>query len=591
MVEGNPKQGSVIGELNRLKSLVEEVTASLRSQNEILKPRGVTLPPLVLSSLKSIKGNLDKVEESLLDDQTELGQLRVLAETAAMINSTLDLDKVLNDSMDVVTNLTGAERGYIILKNEDTGELEFRVQRDMELVPRMDVSTEGPQISRTILNECIDDGIPLLVDNAYKDERLQSKLSIANFVLRSVLCVPLQFQDLTIGAVYVDNRLRAGVFTEREKNLLVAFANTAAVAITNARLFTSIQATLSEITEVKDLMDNVFASIGSGVITTNVADQVDTFNPAAARILERSTEDSIGLHLGSVLPVIAVNLEEHLEVVREQGEVQVFDTEMEVAQRGLIAVNMKFAPLKDSGQNTQGVAMVLEDLTEQKQREQEMGVMKRYLPPEMVDKIDSISQIGLGAGERRDVSCLYIDVRSIHTMPEGMRPTEIMDLVNVYLAVATGCIHSLGGVIDKYMGNEIMAMFNTQLNPMEDHSTRAVEVALMARDAFLEFYQEQGINPDPHYYRVGIHTGAATLGNVGSKTRRDFTAIGDTINLSKRLEENATGGQIIVSDDIRQRMEADAKGEELPVRFEKRGTVQVKGREQETSIYEVFRQS
>jgi adenylate cyclase len=164
-----------------------------------------------------------------------------------------------------------------------------------------------------------------------------------------------------------------------------------------------------------------------------------------------------------------------------------------------------------------------------------------------------------------------------------------MEEINVYLSKATDCIHEHTGVIDKYMGHEIMVLYNSQLNPMDDHALRAVLTALSIRDAFIDLYKELGIDPDPHYYRIGIHTGVATLGNVGSVNRREFSAIGDTINLCKRLEENAVSSQIIISEETRLSIEAVSNGESLPVRYEEREPMQVKGRQQKAQVYEVFR--
>ncbi len=586
MVDNNNSQSTILGELRNLKSVVEEVSVSLRNQRDILKKRGMNLPPMVLTNLGAVTNELASLETRVVNDQTELGQLRSLVDTAAMVNSSLNLDNVLEDAMDVVINLTDAERGYIILKNEATGELEYRIKRDMEIGPNR--GETGITISQTIVKDVLDTGEPLLADNAYKDERLQGNLSIANFALRSVLCVPLKYKDDIAGVVYVDNRLRAGVFTEREKNLLMAFANTASVSIANARLYTSIQQTLAEITEVKDLMDSVFESVGSGVITTDANDKIETFNRAASQILARDPDTTKGKYLRIVLPKISADLDEHLEAIRVTGESQVIDAEMELPTRGRIAVSMRLSPLKDGEQRTRGVAMVMDDLTEQKGREHELSVLKRYLPPEMVENIHSIAGLALG-GERREVSCLFVEVRSYATLPDDMKPKDIMNRINVYLAIATDCIHKNGGVIDKYNGNEIMVLFNTQLNPMDDHASRAVETGLAIREAFVKLYKQLNIDPDPHYYRIGIHTGIATLGNVGNLTRREFTAIGDTINLSKRLQENTPYGQIILSDECYQHVQAYPGATNDTFRIEERDAIKVKGREQAARIYEVYR--
>jgi PAS domain S-box-containing protein len=577
-----------IGELRHLKGLVDEVTVSLRSQRDILKTRGMNLPPMAMQTLSSIQTDLDSLDKLLFDDQTELGQLRALADTSAMINSSLDADQVLTQAMDVVISLTGAQRGYIILKDPKTGEYEFRVTSENELMPRQGGDSGAPKISTTILTDVIQSGEPLLADNAYKDESFQNNVSIVNMALRSVLCVPLKYKGDVIGVVYVDNRLRDGVFGEREKTLLTAFANQTAIAIENAQLFASIQRALIEISQMKELIDNVFASIGSGVIATDSRHTVTRFNDAAAKILERAEDAFIGHKLASVLPSISANLDTYVANVREKDEVQTIEAEMETGSRGRVALTIKLSPLKDAQRNTQGVALVLDDLTEQREREEVLGLVKRYLPPQLVDNIETIAQLALG-GERREVSCVFIDVRPASTFDPGLRPQQVMEMLNVYLARATDMIHATDGIIDKYMGNEVMALWNTQLNPKEDHSLHAVEACLNLRAAFIELYKKLGMDPNPHFYRMGLHSGVATLGNVGSLNRREFSAIGDSINLSHRLLENTGPGQIIISEETKVLLEKSLPRASYPITIESRGSINVKGREQAVSIYEVFK--
>ncbi len=494
------EQTNLIRELRQIKSIIEETAVSLRSQRDILKTRGMSLPPLVLSAIDSLSSGVGNLETDIVNEQTELGQLRSLTSTSALINSTLNPGQVFDQAMDVVIHLTDAERGYIILVDPDTGDLDYRVMRESGVIPHT-----TPQISLTILNEVLETGEPLLADNAYKDNRLQEGASIAQMSLRSVLCVPLKYRGRVLGVVYVDNRLRSGVFTEREKNLLSAFANQASVAIENARLYESIQRSLAEIGEMKALMDNVFASIGSGIMTTDDAHRVTTFNKAAAAILERQPDEAIGQWLGNVIPGVSTELDNYLAEVRKHRTWQMLEAELEVQHRGRIAVSMKLSPLRDA----QGVAVVMDDLTESRQRDQLFSMMRRYLPPEMVDNIDTISQIDLG-GERREVTCMFVDARPVETFPADFRPQQIMEQLNIYLTKATACIHDHKGVIDKYMGNEIMILFNSQLNPMADHAARAVETALSLREAFMQLYNELGIAPNPHFYRVGVATPVLT---------------------------------------------------------------------------------
>src|SRR5262249_33128150 len=163
---------------------------------------------------------------------------------------------------------------------------------------------------------------------------------------RSVLCVPLTYKGKITGAVYVDNRLQAALFSEREKNILVAFANQAAVAIENARLFMQVQASLAEITQIKEVIANVFDSIGSGVITTNAQDAVTTFNRAASDILGRAPGDAIGQPLPAVLPKISTDFDDYLQEVRERNQRRALDAELDMPARGRLAISLQLTPLQ-----------------------------------------------------------------------------------------------------------------------------------------------------------------------------------------------------------------------------------------------------
>ncbi|HEX2907799.1 MAG TPA: adenylate/guanylate cyclase domain-containing protein [Phototrophicaceae bacterium] len=583
MTESPNQPTTSLSDIDRLRTYVKEVFTALRNQQEILRKRGMTLPVGTLSNLEQIDGEFQTLAKQLVSENTELSQLRSLTATSALINSSLDLDTVLSRAMDEVLRLTGAERGYIVLREAPTGTLDVRVIRDRE-----NPAASSFQGSQTILNEVLETGQPLRTENAYKDPRMQGNVSIAHTVLRSVVCVPLTYRGTVIGAVYVDNRLRTGVFTAREENLLVAFANQGAIAIENARLFARAQVILAETIELQELMANVFDSIGSGVITTNGQDIITTYNPAAADILGHPADTAVGQPLLRVLPKISADFNEHLQAVRERNANQLVETELDVPERGRMIVNLKLSPLKDTQQQTQGVALVLDDVTEQREREEKLTILRRYLPPALVENIHEISGLALG-GERRDVTCVFVDVRTLSTFPRDLRPRQVMELLNEYLRVATDCIHQANGVIDKYMGTEIMALFNSQLNPMNDHANRAVQAALVLRQAYQAFYAQQGLQPEMAFFRVGIHTGVATLGNVGSLSRRDFTALGDTINLSHRLLENARPGQIIISDATCQAVHADQSHDSSRIRFEERDPIKVKGRQQATSVYEVFK--
>lgn len=586
MNNADEKKLNPIAELRQLENLIDQTSESLSTQKEILKRRGMTLPPMVLDVLNKVRSDVVSLESGLVDEQTELSQLRALAEMSAKITTSLDIDTVLGETMEIVIALTQAERGYIILKNLDTDELEFRVSNESGVFGTGATTGERPQISMTIVSEVMDTRDALLADNAFKDERLQGNQSIHNFSLRSVLCVPLNYKGDTIGVVYVDNRLQAGIFTKREKTLLEAFANTAAVAIANARMYSRTENILEEITRVKELMDNIFSSVGSGIIATDSTDAIETFNRAAGEILSLQPEDAIGQSVGRVLQKAALQLSDQLTMVKEEDAQQTLELTTELPDRGLVALNVTLSPLKDANNITQGVTMVMDDVTHLQEHETTINALKRILSEEMVNNINDIANIQLG-GVRREVTCLFADVRPLITL-KNITASEKLKIINQYQAIATNCIQKAGGIIDKYMGNEVMALFNTQLNPQDNHAQLALECGLLMRDRFIDLYERLGINPDPHYYIVGMFTGEATLGNVGSLHRREFTAIGNTINTSKRVQENAKRGTVTIVQQTFDHIQRVNNGN-MPYDFRERDPIYGKGLSEGMKAYEVYR--
>ena len=545
MAEVQESASNLIAELRQLESLIDQVSSTMEAQRELLRRRRLAMPPAIINSLDQLKQDFKSLEDDVLAEQTELRQLRALSEMSTRITNSLDIDTVLQETMELVIVLTNAERGYIILKNDETGELEFRISSESGLMGRGMSGGDQPQISMSVVNQVITTEEPLLADNAYQDERLASNESIINFALRSVLCVPLQYKGETIGVVYVDNRLVAGIFTEREKILMMAFANTAAVAIANARMYTHAEQILAEITQVKELMDNIFSSVGSGIIAIDSNDRVHTFNRAAAEILDVMPEVAVGFEVEQVMKNATLELRHHLALVKERDVDHTLELSADLPGRGEVALALSLSPLKDRNDMTQGVTLVMDDVTHLYEHETTINAMKRILPEGMVDKINEIANIEMG-GMRREVTCIFADVRPWVTLPD-VAPSAKLRILNQYQAVATGCIHECDGIIDKYMGNEVMALFNTQLNPEPNHAQQALECALLMRDRFVELYAKMGIQPEPHYYIIGMFTGEATLGNVGSFQRREFTALGNSINTAKRVQENAVRGTITIA--------------------------------------------
>ncbi|RPI98076.1 MAG: adenylate/guanylate cyclase domain-containing protein [Chloroflexi bacterium] len=530
-------------ELHRLSRQISDLEDMLRAQHDLLRQRGIGIPPGVLEKLYYMRSDLETLMSRLIDEATELEQLRALAKTTRLINSSLEPDEVLNEVLDTAIALTGAERGYIVLRSSRTGELQFRTARDIN---RQSIDTGKFAPSQTIMLEAAETGQPVIATDALTDPRYDAQKSIMLHAPRSIICVPLIFKNRVTGVLYADNRHIPDLFGEREVSLLVGFANQAAIAIENARLFDRVRRALMEITEIKQLMDNVLASIASGVITTNNDGIIITYNQAAERILGVPYASAVNQPLQAVLPDAFTGFDSVTQTVRFENRQQVFEIEPVLPGRGPANLSLRFTPLKDAQNVTYGMALVVDDLTEIKKRDATLSVVRTYLPPSLVRNIQSIDSLGLG-GDEREISVIFADVRGFTTFSEQLDPEQLMAVISQYLTVSSDAIELYDGIIDKYMGDAVAGLFNTQLNPQEDRAVRAVRAALsMAYDVRA---LHEVLPPEQRlYYGIGVDTGMAMLGNVGSPSRKEFTAIGMPFNFAKLLQENALAGEIIISE-------------------------------------------
>ncbi len=333
------------------------------------------------------------------------------------------------------------------------------------------------------------------------------------------------------------------------------------MALENARLFESVRRTLDEVTELKNLMEDVFASIASGVITADFDDIVTLVNRSAAAILDTPRETLVGSSLRELLPPLSPQLQDKVAQVKERDERFVgLEVEPILPQRGLVNLSLNITPLKTAEETTSGVAIVLDDLTEKRRLEAQRRLFKRMVSPAVVEQLDPNS-LKLG-GQRAYITTLFADIRGYTSFSEGTDPESLVSILNRYLAAAAEAILSEDGTIDKFLGDAVMAWFNAPI-PQADHTMRAVRASLAIRDAVRELHKQL-----PPTFRlslgIGIHYGEALLGLVGTQERLEYTAVGDSVNIAKRLQENAEPGQILISRAAAARVRAWIEVEEVP---------------------------
>ena len=569
---GTTESSSISKELSDLRKLTLDIKALLSSQKDILAKAKLSLPPGVSDGLSQLASALERISRVIGDQEHRLTQLQALAEISSVVNSSLDLTKVLNEVMDTIIKLTGAERGFLMLKNEK-GILDFRIARNVD---RETLQASAFEISRTIMERVAQSGEPVVTTNAQEDPRFGKQESVVAFNLRSILCVPLKVKGVITGVIYADNRIRAGIFNEHDRDILAAFSNQAAVAIENARLFESVKQSLDEVTRLKNLLDNVFASINSGVITTDVSDSVTLFNRAAETILNVKSDQVIGKKYDTVLPPIDGKLAQTLTAVKTADKSFALEANPSVLGRGAVDLSLSITPLKNAEWETQGAAIVVDDQTERKRLRSKFELFQRMVSPAVIERLDP-NQLKLG-GDRQEVTCIFADIRGFTNFSEHLDPVVLLDVLNRYLGAAAEAVLVQEGTLDKFLGDAVMAIFNAPYQ-QDDHTMRAVRAALQMRSDILALHQVM----EPQYrlsFGIAINVGEAVVGLVGTKNRLDYTAIGDTINTTKRIQENAKAGQVLISDAAYDRVKKFIKATAQE-------PMKVKGRTQPVQVYEI----
>ena len=221
-----------------LHEQIQEINQMLTSAMSRLTLMGNPNVSMAIQEIRQVTdslGDLERAVNSRFRDRRS--QLKALMGVGNMINSSLGRQRVLEEVMDSLITLMHAERGFLMLRQQNGG-LQPEIARGIAHINLVEREFE---FSRTIVRRVVDSCEPVLTTNAQEDPRFEKQVSIAAYQLRSIICAPLKIRDQLIGVIYVDNRAKSGIFRESDLELVSAFANQAAVAIDNADLFDNLQ--------------------------------------------------------------------------------------------------------------------------------------------------------------------------------------------------------------------------------------------------------------------------------------------------------------------------------------------------------------
>lgn len=523
----------------------------------------------------------DTIERASADERAaiatlraERGQLQALCVIAEHLNAALERTELLARVLDDLLVLVCADRGGLLLANAQ-GQLRYEVarQRSGEHLSRKDYP-----LSRGSVERVWETQEPLLINHPAGDPRLADAPSGPAPAIAALMCAPLCVQGKALGVVYVD-RTGGGdaTFTADHLDLLAAFCNQAAVAIENANLFIQQRRQMQEIAAIKTYTESVLLSISSGVLAFDNDQRVTRANRAIGRLLGCPPEQLIGQPVTLALqplrdPAVLTALAK-ANNDQESDHTTIFQTPVD-GRPAPATLSFAWSALRDPvEQRRLGTVLVIDDLTDLEQAQHAAQIFRRYVHPDVVDLVTQSPGAAELGGQARDISILFADLHGYTALGERLPPAKLMALLNDYLALMVQAVDDAGGTVTMFEGDAVMAIFNAPLD-QPDHALRAAQAALAMRRA-VEAHRSKTGSQQVHI-GVGISSGTVLVGNIGASGRlQHYTAIGDPVNLAKRLEEHSGNDEILLAEDtyrrVRDRVRAtplrpfDAKGKTHPV--------------------------
>lgn len=537
----------------------------------------------VIQVINSEKGRFDESDEHLLFDlagylalsldnailyQRILArerQVSTLLSVASSLSSKLDLDQLMELVMKEAAAMLDADRSTLFLIDEEKSEIWSKVAQGLD---KKEIRIPlGKGIAGTVAATGKGMNIPEAYDHPLFNPEVDKK---TGYRTKSILALPVtNARGKTIGVAQLINK-RVGVFDADDEKLLAAFSSQAGIALENARLFEYVR-------RMKDYLERVLESVSNGVVSTDPAMTIVTANSAAQNIIGNNATKLVGRPIGEVFAVFSPVIAERLSSVAEGGRSTVdYDVEAKQADGKSLTVNSNVAPLVDPSGKRQGVVLVLEDITREKRVK---STLSRYMSKEVADRLmgeDGQQRLG---GVRQEVTVLFSDIRSYTSLTENSDATAIVAMLNEYFGYMVDAVFENGGILDKFIGDAIMAVFGAPFSRPKEDPLNAVKAALeMQRKLALLNIQRTAQGKPALQIGIGISTGDVVCGNIGSEKRMEYTAIGDGVNLASRLE-GATkqyGTSLLVADATADRVrdlfhlrEVDlmrVKGKKKPVR-------------------------
>ncbi|MCX7816801.1 MAG: GAF domain-containing protein [Syntrophales bacterium] len=488
-------------------------------------------------------------------------------ELVSSITAEIELGNLLKKVMSEATKMLNAERSTLFLNDEKRGELFSKIGEGLGSIEIRFPNNMG------IAGAVFTSGETINIPYAYADLRFNPAFDKqTGFFTRSILCIPVVNKaGKIIGVTQVLNK-RGGHFTKDDEARLRAFTAQIAIALENAKLFNDIQ-------NMKNYSDSMLESMSNGVITLDENRKIVTCNQAALSMFGITPADILNKRADEFF---SESNQWIMERVRFVEETRKTDSQIDVVlrtEKATISANLTICPLTSVEGKHLGTMIVIDDISAEKRMK---TTMSRYMDPILAGQILESSEDILG-GKNMLATILFSDIRQFTAMSEALGPQGTVSLLNEYFTLMVECIQKEGGMLDKFIGDAIMAAFGVPI-PHEDDEDRAVRAAIAMVKTLDEWNKERIKRGEkPVQIGIGLNTDIVVSGNIGSPRRMDYTLIGDGVNLASRLEGLCKKyyARILLSEHTYRRLKGTYRIREVD-------RVVVKGKSETVGVFEVL---
>jgi len=493
----------------------------------------------------------------------ELEFLNVVADTT----SELEIGPLLNKVMTQATLMLNAERSTLFLNDEKTSELWSQVGQGLDSVEIRFPNHLG--IAGTVFTTAVSINIPY----AYADLRFNPAFDKqTGFFTRSILCIPvISKTGKVIGVTQVLNK-KDGVFNEEDESRLKAFTAQISIGLENASLFDDVQ-------KIKNYNESMLESMSNGVLTFDEDKIATTCNQASLKILDFCEDDIIKHNAVEIFGnknqwiIDLINKEKH-----DENGTNLVDIELNL-ENDKRFLNVTAQTLRDKDNKNIGSILLMEDISSEKRVK---STMSRYVDAHLIEQLMQEGSDILG-GQSIQATVLFSDIRGFTNLSEELGAQGIVNLLNEYFTLMVDIIVAHGGMLDKFIGDAIMAAYGVPIAHGDD-ADKAVLSAIEMMLSLKAFNLTRKSNKlSPIDIGVGINSDLVISGNIGSPKRMDFTVIGDGVNLASRLESACKqySANIIISENTKKLLKGTYRIRELDC-------VIVKGQTKPVKIFEVL---